>query len=87
MSGWFRVGRIEVEIDRRPVPTSLPSLTESIPQIDPDAADDLLGRPMPAVDTSALGAPSHWWDDARRRRARRLARRRDVAVDLCDGRW
>ena len=81
VSGWFRVGRIELDIDRRTVPTGLPSLTDAARQIEPSAADDLLGRPMPAVDTSSLGAPT-LVDDPRRRRARRLARRRDVAVDV-----
>ena len=61
VSGWLRVGRIEFEIDRRPVPTGLPSLTDAARQIEPSAADDLLGQPLPAVDGTALGAPSHWW--------------------------
>lgn len=61
VSGWFRVGRIELDIDRRPSRTGLPSLTDAASQIEPSAVEALLGQAMPAVDHSVLGHPSHWW--------------------------
>ena len=61
VSGWFRFGRIELDVDRRTDSTGLPSLTDAARPIEPAAADDLLGQPMPVVDTSSLGAPTQWW--------------------------
>jgi hypothetical protein len=61
VSGWFRIGRIELGVDRRTDSTGLPALTEAARPIDPAIADDLLGRAMPDLDDSPLGAPSDWW--------------------------
>jgi hypothetical protein len=61
VSGWLRFGRIELDVDRRSDSSGLLSLTDAARPIEPAAADDLLGQPMPAVDTSSLGAPTHWW--------------------------
>ena len=60
VSGWFGAGRIEVEIDRAADPTGLPSFAAPAERIDPAAADEVLGRAMPPVGHSALGAPSEW---------------------------
>jgi hypothetical protein len=61
VGGWFGAGRIEVEFDRSAVPAGLPAFTDAAERIDPTAADGVLGRPMPAVAGSSLGAPSDWW--------------------------
>ncbi len=61
VSGWLRIGRIELDVDRRTDSTSLPSLTDAARPIEPSAADGLVGERMPAVDTSSLGAPTNWW--------------------------
>jgi hypothetical protein len=61
VSGWLRIGRIELDVDRRTDSTGLPSLTDAARPIEPSAADDVLGQPVPDVDTSSLGAPTHWW--------------------------
>jgi hypothetical protein len=61
VSGWLRIGRIELDVERRNDSTALPSLTDAARPIEPSAADDLLGQPVPDVDTSSLGAPTHWW--------------------------
>jgi hypothetical protein len=62
VSGWLRIGRIELDVDRRTDSTGLPALTAAAQRIDPAAADELLDQPMPDVDGSALGAPqSDWW--------------------------
>jgi hypothetical protein len=61
VSGWLRIGRIELDVDRRTESTGLPSLTEAARPIEPTAAGDLLGHTMPAVDISSLGPPTHWW--------------------------
>jgi hypothetical protein len=61
VSGWLRIGRIELDVDRRTDSTGLPSLTDAARPIEPAAADHLLGQPMPAVDTSSLGTPTNWW--------------------------
>jgi hypothetical protein len=61
VSGWLRIGRIELDVDRRTDSTGLPSLTDAARPIELSATDGLLGQPMPAVDTSSLGAPTHWW--------------------------
>ena len=53
-----RHGRIEVDVDRRTDSTGLPSLTDAARPIELSTADGILGQPMPAVDTSSLGAPS-----------------------------
>lgn len=60
VSGWFGAGRVEVEIDRAADPTGLPSFAEPAERIDPGTADEVLGRAMPPVGHSALGAPSEW---------------------------
>jgi hypothetical protein len=61
VSGWFGAGRIEVEVDRSADPTGLPSFTAPAERIDGADAGEILGRPMPPVDGSSLGAPSDWW--------------------------
>jgi hypothetical protein len=61
VSGWLRIGRIELDVDRRTDSTGLPSLTDAARLIEPSVADDLLGQPTPEVDTTSLGAPTHWW--------------------------
>jgi hypothetical protein len=61
VSGWFRIGRIELDVDRRTDSTGLPSLTDAARPIEQSAADDLLGQPTPVVDTSSLGPPTNWW--------------------------
>ncbi len=61
VSGWLRIGRIELDVDHRTDSTGLPSLTDAAQPIDPSAVDELLAQPMPVVDRSSLGAPTHWW--------------------------
>jgi hypothetical protein len=61
VGGWFGAGRIDVEFDRTADPAGLPAFTDAVERIEPADADDLLGRPMPPVDGSSLGAPSGWW--------------------------
>lgn len=62
VSDWFGAGRVEVELVRDTEPVaSLPSFTDAARHIDPAAATEVLGRPMPDVSGSSLGAPSGWW--------------------------
>lgn len=61
VSGWFGIGRIEVQLDRAADPTGLPSFEEPAEPIGAAAVDEVLGRSMPAIDGSELGAPSGWW--------------------------
>jgi hypothetical protein len=61
VSGWFRTGRIEVEIDRGADPAGLPAFTDPAERIDPAAAHEILGQAVPPVDHSALGRPLEWW--------------------------
>jgi hypothetical protein len=58
---WFGAGSIDVEVDRTADPAGLPAFGEATERIEPSAADDLLGQPMPRVDGTSLGAPSAWW--------------------------
>jgi hypothetical protein len=57
---WFGVGRIHVELDRAAEPAGLPAFTDAAERIDPTAADRALGRPMPTVTGTSLGAPRDW---------------------------
>jgi hypothetical protein len=61
VGGWFGAGRIDVEFDRTAAPAGLPAFTDAAERIEPDTAARLLGRPMPPVDRSSLGAPNGWW--------------------------
>jgi hypothetical protein len=58
---WLGAGRIHVEFDRTAVPAGLPAFTDAAERIEPDDAARVLGRAMPPVAGSALGAPSDWW--------------------------
>src|SRR5262245_34389604 len=61
VGGWLGVGRIHVEFDRTAVPAGLPAFTDAAERIEPSAAARVLGRPMPPVAGSSLGAPSEVW--------------------------
>jgi hypothetical protein len=61
VSGWLRIGRIELDVDRRTDSTGLPSLTDAARPIEPAEAGGLLGQPIPVLDASSLGVPTHWW--------------------------
>lgn len=61
VSGWFRAGRIEVQIGVENVDGSLPVFTDAVERIDPAAAAALLGAEMPDLGGSTLGDPSDWW--------------------------
>jgi hypothetical protein len=58
---WLGAGRIDVEVDRSADPAGLPAFTDAATAIDPGAAADVLGAPLPPVDGSTLGAPDAWW--------------------------
>jgi hypothetical protein len=61
VSGWFRAGRIEVQIGAGTADGSLPVFTDAVERIEPSDAEALLGAELPVLDGSALGAPSDWW--------------------------
>ena len=62
VSGWLRAGNIEVEIDPDlTVPPELPGFVDDLAPLDEERLAVRLGRPVPDVSRSTLGAPDAWW--------------------------
>jgi len=61
VGGWLRSGRIDVELDPAAGrPPELPAFTSAAVTLDPAQAAERLGRPLPDVSGSDLGAPTGW---------------------------
>jgi hypothetical protein len=67
VSGWLRVGNIDVEVDPDlTVEPELPSFVDDLAPLDEASLATRLGQPVPGVSESVLGPPQAWWSPPER---------------------